>query len=169
MSTASYFGCKSLCNDEGERIQSGCTEETISISGLIAVPIFFTFLYLDGIVDTVDEQTPASSILSLSHISAVAGDVAIMRGFLPSFSTFSLAASTAAFVDALSFSTVSFVCIFSLSGCWFTQPQIEKEIVIQSINARILFFIIFHLLSPSSPVAPEIINNTCTCCHKNKT
>ena len=197
-----------------------------------------TFLYLDGIVETVDEQTPARSILSLSQISAVAGEVAIMRGFLPSFSTFSFADSTAAlsylsvissieFIsisadeflsavmsfpsvdelslavvfspssDELSFAvvffpssdeflsaTVSFVDACSLSGCWFTQPPSRKEIekpnmtpsfsnllYLFAINPFFLtsfFFIIFHLLSPSSPVTPEIISNTCTCRYENK-
>ena len=97
VSIASYFGCRSLCNDTGLKIQSGFKEDTISISGLMAVPTVSTSLYLSGIVDTVLLQTPTRSSSSLSQISAVAGEVAMILGLSFIACTFFFAASTAAF------------------------------------------------------------------------
>ena len=104
VSIASYFGCRSLCNDTGLKIQSGLSEDTISISGLMAVPTVSTSLYLSGIVDTVLLQTPTRSSSSLSQISAVAGEVAMILGSSFIACTFFLAASTAAFSSGSSIS-----------------------------------------------------------------
>ena len=94
---ASYFGCRSLCKDTGLKIQSGFKEERISVSGLMAVPTVSTSLYLSGMVDTVLLHTPTRSSSSLSQISAVAGEVAMILGSPSGSCTFFFAASTAAF------------------------------------------------------------------------
>ena len=59
--------------------------------------LFRPSLYLSGMVDTVLLHTPTRSSSSLSQISAVAGEVAMILGSPSSSCTFFFAASTAAF------------------------------------------------------------------------
>ena len=95
--SSSNFGFKSVSREEGAKIQSGFKEDTISISGLMASPTFFTFLYLDGILETLLFGTPTRSRSSLSQISATAGDVATILGLPDNALTFAFAFNTACF------------------------------------------------------------------------
>jgi len=105
----------------------------ISISGDMGVPTFVALLYLAG---APEEGTPTRSIPSLSMISQVAGEVAIMRGeesFFASAAFFSAAFfAFSSFFSSVFFSSSSFFSPSALSDSFFSSFSFSSAVVLSA-------------------------------------